>query len=159
MYKKGGTSINDNVEYTNLSENELVGIIDNKEVSDKILNGEGNESFIGKNWDEAKEIKTDFTTFITGGISLQQAINDTELFKAYPQLKDIIVVVNKARGNGAAYVTKDDGQKVIELGHIWNGTRSNLIHEVQHAIQDIEGFAKGGNTEQFEGKLSYSRGY
>jgi hypothetical protein len=146
LKKKGATNTNEFADYKNLSVNELIGIIDNKEVSDKILNGEGNESFMGKNWDEAKEIKTNFTTFITGGELLPRVIQDKALFEVYPELKDVVVVFDKAQGLNASYETGDN-QIIIRIGAVWKQTKSTLIHEIQHAIQDIEGFAKGGSAE------------
>ena len=153
MMEKGAKNTTQVVLYSNLSEPELVSIIDNKEVSDKVLSGEGSESMIGANLDEAKEIKTDFTTFITGASPLNEVFESKELFTAYPELKDVVVVVDKNEGLGASYSIRD-GQKVITVGNVTNRTKSSLIHEIQHAIQDIEGFAKGGNIGTASTELS-----
>jgi hypothetical protein len=78
-----------------------------------------------------------------------------ELFKYYPQLKDITVRYGKNMQQGVAGSYNDkDGIKInIDQMHVFgdNNDLNNdnlngiLVHEIQHAIQDIEGFAKGGN--------------
>ena len=81
--------------------------------------------------------------------------NDAEvLFAAYPSLRDIEVqfVTDIRDGAFAAYATKG-GYKRIEL----NAKKTPvdmiapyILHEVQHAIQDIEGFAGGGNLSSLQ---------
>ena len=81
--------------------------------------------------------------------------NDAEvLFTTYPSLRDIEVqfVTDIRDGAFAAYATKG-GYKRIELNA--KKTPVNMIapyilHEVQHAIQDIEGFAGGGNLSSLQ---------
>ena len=82
------------------------------------------------------------------GVHLSEYIgNDNELLKAYPELRNIDVsfVENSAMIN--------EGFNGSFNGHtIWinpyaENARSILIHEIQHAIQNIEGFAKGGNNK------------
>ena len=72
-----------------------------------------------------------------------------QLFKAYPSLKDMEFrfVTDIQQGASAAYA-KDRGKAYIELNvkkTPVNMVAPYLMHEVQHAIQDIEGFAQGGN--------------
>lgn len=81
--------------------------------------------------------------------------NDAEvLFAAHPSLRDIEVqfVTDIRDGAFAAYATKG-GYKRIEL----NAKKTPvdmlapyILHEVQHAIQDIEGFAGGGNLSSLQ---------
>lgn len=81
--------------------------------------------------------------------------NDAEvLFTAYPSLKDIEVqfVTDIRDGAFAAYATKG-GYKRIELNAKKTPVdmiASYILHEVQHAIQDIEGFAGGGNLSSLQ---------
>jgi hypothetical protein len=73
---------------------------------------------------------------------LGDVIEHERLFAAYPQLRDVTVkFVAGKRGKGAY----DRVENVIELSA--NTGRRTLLHEVQHAIQELEGFAKGGNPE------------
>ena len=78
---------------------------------------------------------------------LKDYLDSEELFAAYPQLRDINVEMKKELEDGA-YGRYIPSRNTIELA-----TRTHeymartLFHEVQHAIQHIEGFANGGNTE------------
>ena len=78
---------------------------------------------------------------------LADILDNADLYKAYPYLKDIKVEYKpKMKSRGTYY------NGVIEL----NASRtpeqinSTLLHEVQHAIQHIEMFATGGNTDMFK---------
>ena len=81
--------------------------------------------------------------FKSGG-KLGELLEHEELFKAYPELKDISVKkINDEGGEKLGYY--DPRKKEIALSDL--GDKSTLMHEVQHAIQDIEGFAKGGEYD------------
>ena len=87
-----------------------------------------------------------------------------ELFKSYPQLENVRVLLDtwlpeNVRGqyeaaNNTIVVNKN---LQFEQGKI----RSVLHHEIQHVIQGIEGFARGGNTKTFavndEGMVNVGR--
>lgn len=111
-----------------------------------------------------------FTDHAPRKYKLSEIIDDPELFKAYPELEDLHVEFNNSniKANGA-YVNNSEGllPKGIYLNNLdlvnenkdWNDdftkkyliatddTKSTLVHEIQHAIQDIEGFAQGGNIQ------------
>ena len=82
-----------------------------------------------------------------------------DLSAAYPESSDIWTV--KQSGDGASYRGGEMGKSdMISLGIPKRGAtdiselkRTNL-HEIQHAIQDKEGFATGGNPEQFKNLFS-----
>ena len=81
--------------------------------------------------------------FKSGG-KLGELLEHEELFKAYPELKDISVKkINDEGGEKLGYY--DPNKKEIAINNI--GDKSTLMHEVQHAIQEIEGFAKGGEYD------------
>jgi len=73
-----------------------------------------------------------------------------EVLKAYPKLKDIKVVLGADIGYGTKGIWVNS-ENTIYLSNGLNTLKdksesySTLLHEIQHAIQDIEGFAKGGN--------------
>ena len=81
---------------------------------------------------------------------LDEVVDAPELFRAYPQLKDLTVEFGQLPRMVGAYY--DAAAKVIRLDRrsdiLQRNTRSNLAHEIQHAIQDIEGFARGSNLEE-----------
>ncbi len=77
-----------------------------------------------------------------------------ELFTAYPQLKNLRVVFhpNTTEGyNGVYHEEEDINERYITLStrlgrSIWD-IQSTLRHELQHAVQHIEGFASGGESQ------------
>ncbi|MCL2206573.1 MAG: hypothetical protein FWB90_00570 [Fibromonadales bacterium] len=91
-------------------------------------------------------LKTD--TFHRNRMDLGEIVKDEGgLFKAYPELKDVSVNIqlDNPRHKGS-YNTKTNE---ITINGLLKGDdfRKSLLHEVQHAIQEIEGFAKGGNLD------------
>ena len=90
------------------------------------------------------------------------------LFKAYPMLKDVIVrIVNPDKVNyGAEYNPNLNRISLTWDAVQWhNDEPSNVLnkeglqdlsHELQHAIQDYEGFAQGGN-KTVNGRVNYRR--
>lgn len=85
------------------------------------------------------------------GGKLSNVIDAPGLFEAYPQLKDVRIdtdaIMNDMPSNGN-YNAKTNTITIHadELKYM----NSILNHEIQHAIQYIEGFAKGGSPEQME---------
>lgn len=88
------------------------------------------------------------------GGKLFDVIDAPELFKAYPQLKGVRIetdaIMNDMPSNGE-YNSKTNTITIHadELKYM-NGI---LNHEIQHAIQDIEGFAKGGSPRLVRGEI------
>lgn len=82
---------------------------------------------------------------------LADVIDAPGLFEAYPQLKDVRIdtdeFMNDMPSNGV-YNAKTNTITIHadELKYM----NSILNHEIQHAIQYIEGFGKGGSPEQME---------
>lgn len=88
------------------------------------------------------------------GGKLSNVIDAPELFKAYPQLKDVRIdtdsIMNDMPSNGE-YNSKTNTITIHadELKYM----NDILNHEIQHAIQDIEGFAKGGSPRLVRGEV------
>ena len=88
------------------------------------------------------------------GGKLSRVIDAPELFKAYPQLKDVRIdtdaIMNDMPSNGE-YNSKTNTITIHadDLKYM-NGI---LNHEIQHVIQDIEGFAKGGSPRLVRGEV------
>lgn len=82
---------------------------------------------------------------------LTYVIDAPGLFEAYPQLKDVRIdtdaIMNDMPSNGV-YNAKTNTITIHadDLKYM----NSILNHEIQHAIQYIEGFGKGGSPEQME---------
>lgn len=79
---------------------------------------------------------------------LSEILDHSELFKAYPDMKNMPVVFDKDLEGIAHYDSNADaihmGLKAVEH----KNQQGILMHEVQHAIQEREGFAKGGSYSE-----------
>jgi len=84
---------------------------------------------------------------------LEDVFTHKELLEKYPKLKDVNIVYESPKGvkkedlyYGASYDKKDN---TIILGNGLNNEElhSAILHEIQHNIQDIEGWARGGSVE------------
>ena len=88
---------------------------------------------------------------------LSDVISYDLLFEAYPALKDVLVKSDyHAVGMGkAAY---DSGTKTIYLSPQANGAklRQTLLHEIQHAVQDEEGFSFGSSPNYWRERSGVS---
>ena len=87
---------------------------------------------------------------------LSQIIEFPELFENYPQLSDMPVRFKPLQGNIGRYTPDMDPRFRLPKGididlhkiptQDLKGTASALLHEVQHAVQDIEGFLQRGSV-------------
>lgn len=97
---------------------------------------------------EIDDSKAEFITLPSRGRAtgnLIDVLRFPQLFAAYPQLKDVKVEIRlkpdeatssgHVQGNAIAVLAPDDASAM-----------SVLLHEVQHVIQAIEGFAEGGSV-------------
>ncbi len=82
-----------------------------------------------------------------GIVKLKDLLIDDNLFNAYPNLKNMSVT--KRFIGQALALFNGNGIVLSEYLHDKKTIRSVLKHELQHAIQQIEGFAKGGSPEMF----------
>lgn len=86
-----------------------------------------------------------------------------ELFDAYHELKDMKILKGRAKSGGVFY----NNAITLNLGDIReaikydldthyklanNSLKKTLVHEIQHYIQEKEGFAQGGNSEMIVDK-------
>lgn len=96
-------------------------------------------------------VKRNEEDMLWNGGKLEKAIDAPELFKLYPQLKDVRIntdaIMNDMPSNGEYNPqTKTITIHADELKYL----NSILNHEIQHVIQHEEGFAHGGTPEQVE---------
>ena len=95
---------------------------------------------------EIKDIESNY-------MKLDQLLKHDKLFEAYPILREVDVVFQDIDGHGKFnrqfftidlnYKLKNDNKQL----------RETLIHEIQHVIQQEEGFTNGANSEYWEGRL------
>lgn len=87
---------------------------------------------------------------------LDEVVKHDELFEAYPALRDVEVRFEKDPGN------MDGGYGFNEIVLRANlklepeKLKNVLIHEIQHAIQEQEGFASGASPEYWAAEAGYS---
>lgn len=80
---------------------------------------------------------------------LTDYIKHDALFEAYPQLRDTSLVFEEMeRGDRGRYNRSSDTIFVNE--NLRHAPEDVLIHELQHAIQQIEGFAGGSSVEYWD---------
>jgi hypothetical protein len=82
-----------------------------------------------------------FPENLKGTKYLTDVLSHKELFDAYPELTHVKIRENTSLGAGAQFV---EGNKLIELGPGALKDKGILVHEIQHAIQGVEGLSKGG---------------
>lgn len=89
--------------------------------------------------------------------TLGEIYDAPELFTAYPQLREVEVVFDKKipPGNGGY----DGGIRLSydQVAKEYQGTSlmSVLVHEIQHVVQDIEGFAQGTSASTVNEREDY----
>jgi len=86
----------------------------------------------------------------TGEIPLSKNFYHAELFKNYPDMKNMNLQWGDANTLGGNYFGMhhpDENLIQLLVGRSREDTKSTLLHELQHAIQQREGFAPGTNVE------------
>lgn len=101
--------------------------------------------------------------------TLEAYVDAPELFKAYPELRNVRVTFKDTGGwETASYYAISDvidfdvddvGEIVVNTGKVTANMRTKelksvMLHEIQHAIQVIEGFAEGGSPQYMKGLYS-----
>lgn len=94
---------------------------------------------------------------------LTDIYSNEELFKAYPELRETSIVVYETDGslddnemffyakNNTIYINGKSNR--FDFSKSENTSKSTILHEIQHAIQSFEGFAKGGSSEGLSEKI------
>ena len=149
--------VSDIVSLSGIPEDALRDLLPSRVVQ-RVLRGEGTDDLVGDLM-EARRIESRFRFQGFNAVPLLEALDHPALFAAYPSLADVKVMVDPALRGGAEYATKTlpDGTRadVITLGSMTLPKRalSALLHEVQHHIQSVEGFASGGSVEALAARL------
>ena len=78
---------------------------------------------------------------------LGEIYDNEKLYEAYPFLREVTIQKEKLDGNRLGY-SEGDYLIVIDSDVDEWFTPGTIIHELQHIIQNYEGFASGGNTRQ-----------
>lgn len=93
-------------------------------------------------------------------INIRIILRDMQLFEAYPELEKLTLYAMYYPNKGlAGYYNPSTGSIVVSMGkpvNIDSHIEEVLLHELQHLIQDIEGFAVGGSPKKY-GRRKYMR--
>lgn len=93
-----------------------------------------------------KDTGSYMASHIKSGVKLGDLIQADKLFNAYPDLKNITV---KTSADGGIYYSPKTDEIFFDGGEMVDNAKGSLLHEVQHAIQQREGFAQGGSPSEF----------
>lgn len=94
--------------------------------------------------------------------SLDDILEHDKLYEAYPELRNVWVkFVKDENDTGGTTTFYPDGSAVIEVNiasdkeaFSYANLKKTLVHEIQHIIQNKEGFAKGNNLEAYNGYIA-----
>ena len=97
---------------------------------------------------EGKEFKRDEVEMLWRNGKLIDHVDNPALFDAYPELAEVRIETDDMLGDNVSNGEYNPRTNTITI-HASEPKylQSILNHEIQHAIQHIEGFAKGGNSE------------
>ena len=117
------------------------------------LTGEFGGDF--EKWALTLETTKEATKSIPNYTTLGKLVNAPELFTAYPNLADVgVTFQNLERGQNGGYNRRFDSIELSrDLKNRPEALLNSLIHEVQHAIQQREGFTPGANLKYWNRKL------
>lgn len=90
---------------------------------------------------------------------LDELVKHDKLFEAYPALRDVKVRFEANTGNKEGSYHPEENEFVLRTGLKLEPEKlkNTLIHEIQHAIQKQEGFARGANPGYWDEMIQ--RGY
>lgn len=107
--------------------------------------------------------KIDFTPAKDGKPhTLGEIYDNPALYEAYPELQGKWVHLESIQGTkdklvqGSSGYVDDDGHIVIDEGLPADEAKKVLVHEIQHVIQEREGFSGGGNIYKAKEQISDS---
>jgi hypothetical protein len=111
-----------------------------------------------KQWrQEISDKAADITDDVYHGIKAEQqfigpvskALEHEELYKAYPEIGNVKSYLYAAKEPRASFDTGSN--TLMAQGPSTQSQKSGVLHELQHAIQNKEGFARGGSPENVGG--------
>jgi len=138
--------------YTTKDSEQLADIINNR--NDKYFEDASKLAGFNGTWMEYKnslinKLYKDIADRTKGHLRLSDVLDHKELYENYPNAKDIkFSFVNTSKFNGEYNPISNR----IKVDNNLNGhnLKTTILHEIQHAIQKREGFAKGGSPAIFK---------
>jgi hypothetical protein len=90
--------------------------------------------------------------------TVEEIMRHPQLFEAYPQLKGIQVQYLPKGDSGKASYSPLEGIIKVNRDLDSNTATSSMLHELQHGIQEIEGWNKGADANYFLWKYQKQQG-
>lgn len=91
-----------------------------------------------------------------GNAILEQVLDHPALFEAYPQLKNTKIVFGELEpGTNGSFSERNN--QIVLAESLRNAPDDTLLHEIQHAIQSVEGFSSGASREYWERQMTSGR--
>jgi hypothetical protein len=92
---------------------------------------------------------------------ITKTVKHPELFKAYPQLRDIDLIKDNygtaGRGSFAGSFDSNMPPSIRVAPGDAKQNRSTMLHELQHGVQNIEGFGRGGSAMEYASGPMFSK--
>lgn len=85
-------------------------------------------------------------------LSLAEYINHPKLFEAYPDLKNVTVRFDSLPDGQKGYFSKRDNTIVLN-DSLFGEETDVVLHELQHVIQNTEGFTGGASPEYWNDRM------
>lgn len=111
----------------------------------------GSEDWV-HDFEEGRRIEHEFTFEGINALPLEEVLHHPALYEAYPGLKHIPVRVDPRLGVGGSLGELANGRPLITIG--LGQQLQTLMHEIQHGVQSVEGFALGGSITGIAEKQS-----
>lgn len=107
--------------------------------------------------EDYRKARKQATTLINlgkGEFMLYEVLGENDsLFKAYPQMRNVKLMIKPYKGGKTlgGFNRLNNTIEIVDFRGIFEndkgeGSASTAVHEIQHIIQSIEGFARGGNS-------------
>lgn len=119
-----------------------------RELENKLLYGDMTQEEL----DELRSL-TEATRGVPGPSKLGDFIKHDALFAAYPELKDVNVRFEDLQIGKNGYFDPKNNTVVLNT-FLWDQPEDVIVHEVQHAIQQVEGFAQGASPEYWAQRIN-----
>jgi hypothetical protein len=130
---------------------------------DRMKAGEGEQDILSENEADKSIDQISGENFVSPSgkwSTLSEVLDHPRLFEAYPELADLKVVYAPEMTGGAAgamAINARTGEPVMVLGDGKSDElRKTVLHETQHAIQNIEGFAQGGSVNRLRNEPDHA---
>jgi hypothetical protein len=153
-----GTFIGPKSKLWNVSTHKLADALEKQGVSpERIWHETGMGRGLDNRW--RQEISDEASKTIYGGTTgkpVNELMSHDTLFQAYPELKNVTALTLKGlKPEGSLAGTFIENKFTPSSSHLAaeapneEALNSVTLHELQHAIQHLEGFAKGGSPKDF----------